>query len=153
MGWGTDLRTETEHLHCPLLLPYTLRSGSFVNEWSSILLPSPLCCSSQHTRPHTCPAVTCALLRATNTHAACLPLLVRCCAQVGPNDHAICALSGGVDSTVAATLVHKVMGNRLHCVFVDHGLLRYKVGNEAEHFTTITRVHGQCLFKFSKLFF
>ena len=47
-------------------------------------------------------------------------------AQVGPNDHAICALSGGVDSTVAATLVHKVLGDRLHCVFVDNGLLRYK---------------------------
>ena len=39
----------------------------------------------------------------------------------------ICALSGGVDSTVAATLVHKVLGVRLHCVFVDNGLLRYKV--------------------------
>ena len=39
----------------------------------------------------------------------------------------ICALSGGVDSTVAATLVHQVLGGRLHCVFVDNGLLRYKV--------------------------
>ena len=39
----------------------------------------------------------------------------------------ICALSGGVDSTVAATLVHQVLGDRLHCVFVDNGLLRYKV--------------------------
>lgn len=38
----------------------------------------------------------------------------------------ICALSGGVDSTVAATLVHSVLGDRLHCVFVDNGLLRYK---------------------------
>jgi GMP synthase (glutamine-hydrolysing) len=47
--------------------------------------------------------------------------------QVGPDGHAICALSGGVDSTVAATLVHKVLGDRLHCVFVDNGLLRYKV--------------------------
>ncbi|XP_002981377.2 uncharacterized protein LOC9647223 [Selaginella moellendorffii] len=45
---------------------------------------------------------------------------------VGPNEHAICALSGGVDSTVAATLVHKALGDRLHCVFVDNGLLRYK---------------------------
>mmetsp|Transcript_1488 Transcript_1488/g.4409 ORF Transcript_1488/g.4409 Transcript_1488/m.4409 type:complete len:569 (-) Transcript_1488:628-2334(-) len=45
---------------------------------------------------------------------------------VGPEEHVICALSGGVDSTVAATLVHKVLGDRLHCVFVDNGLLRYK---------------------------
>lgn len=48
--------------------------------------------------------------------------------QVGPTDHVICALSGGVDSTVAATLVHRVLGDRLHCVFVDNGLLRYKEG-------------------------
>ncbi|KAK9143755.1 hypothetical protein Syun_013155 [Stephania yunnanensis] len=47
-------------------------------------------------------------------------------ALVGPEDHVICALSGGVDSTVAATLVHKAIGNRLHCIFVDNGLLRYK---------------------------
>ncbi|KAJ8526927.1 hypothetical protein K7X08_029404 [Anisodus acutangulus] len=47
-------------------------------------------------------------------------------AMVGPEDHVICALSGGVDSTVAATLVHKAIGDRLHCVFVDNGLLRYK---------------------------
>ena len=43
---------------------------------------------------------------------------------VGPKDHVICALSGGVDSTVAATLVHRAIGDRLHCVFVDNGLLR-----------------------------
>ncbi|CAL5437471.1 unnamed protein product [Camellia sinensis] len=46
--------------------------------------------------------------------------------MVGAEDHVICALSGGVDSTVAATLVHKAIGDRLHCVFVDNGLLRYK---------------------------
>jgi GMP synthase (glutamine-hydrolysing) len=45
-------------------------------------------------------------------------------AQIGPNEHAICALSGGVDSAVAATLVHKAIGDRLHCCFVDNGLLR-----------------------------
>ena len=37
---------------------------------------------------------------------------------------ALCALSGGVDSTVAATLVHRAIGDRLHCIFVDNGLLR-----------------------------
>lgn len=45
---------------------------------------------------------------------------------VGTEDHVICALSGGVDSTVAATLVHKAIGGRLHCIFVDNGLLRFK---------------------------
>ncbi|XP_074304298.1 uncharacterized protein LOC141639016 [Silene latifolia] len=45
---------------------------------------------------------------------------------VASDDHVICALSGGVDSAVAATLVHKAVGDRLHCIFVDNGLLRYK---------------------------
>ena len=36
----------------------------------------------------------------------------------------LCAMSGGVDSAVAATLIHKAVGNQLICVFVDHGLLR-----------------------------
>ncbi len=44
-------------------------------------------------------------------------------AQVGAG-HAICGLSGGVDSAVAAALVHRAIGDRLTCVFVDHGLLR-----------------------------
>jgi GMP synthase (glutamine-hydrolysing) len=43
--------------------------------------------------------------------------------QVG-DGHAICGLSGGVDSAVAAALVHRAIGDRLTCVFVDHGLLR-----------------------------
>lgn len=43
--------------------------------------------------------------------------------QVG-DDLVICALSGGVDSAVAAALVHKAVGDQLICVFVDHGLLR-----------------------------
>jgi GMP synthase (glutamine-hydrolysing) len=44
-------------------------------------------------------------------------------AQVG-SGRAICGLSGGVDSSVAAALVQRAIGNRLTCVFVDHGLLR-----------------------------
>jgi GMP synthase (glutamine-hydrolysing) len=44
--------------------------------------------------------------------------------QVGLEDHVILGLSGGVDSTVAAVLLHKAIGDRLHCIFVDNGLLR-----------------------------
>ena len=44
-------------------------------------------------------------------------------AQVGTG-HAICALSGGVDSAVAAVLVHRAIGDRLRCIFVDNGVLR-----------------------------
>ena len=40
------------------------------------------------------------------------------------NDPVILGLSGGVDSTVAAVLLHKAIGDRLHCIFVDNGLLR-----------------------------
>jgi GMP synthase (glutamine-hydrolysing) len=45
-------------------------------------------------------------------------------AIVGKEGHVLCGLSGGVDSAVAATLVHRAVGDRLTCVFVDHGLLR-----------------------------
>lgn len=40
------------------------------------------------------------------------------------DDHVLCALSGGVDSTVVATLIHKAIGDQLQCIFVDNGLLR-----------------------------
>ena len=43
--------------------------------------------------------------------------------EVG-NDSVIMGVSGGVDSTVAATLLHKAIGDKLHCVFIDHGLIR-----------------------------
>lgn len=45
-------------------------------------------------------------------------------AAIPPESQALCALSGGVDSTVAATLVHRAIGDRLTCVFVNNGLLR-----------------------------
>ncbi|KAJ49138.1 GMP synthase (glutamine-hydrolysing) [Clostridium tetanomorphum] len=44
----------------------------------------------------------------------------------------ICALSGGVDSSVAAVLVHKAIGKQLTCIFVDHGLLRKDEGDQVE---------------------
>lgn len=45
---------------------------------------------------------------------------------------ALLALSGGVDSSVAAVLMHKAIGDRLHCIFVDHGLMRKNEGDEIE---------------------
>jgi len=52
-------------------------------------------------------------------------------AQVG-DAHVLCALSGGVDSSVAALLVHRAVGERLTCVFVDTGLLRHGEAAEVE---------------------
>ena len=45
-------------------------------------------------------------------------------AQIGETSHVVCGLSGGVDSSVAAVLVSKAIGDRLTCIFVDNGLLR-----------------------------
>ncbi len=56
-------------------------------------------------------------------------------AQVG-SEKVICGLSGGVDSSVAAVLLHEAIGDQLTCVFVDHGLLR---AGEAEQVVTLFR--------------
>ena len=57
--------------------------------------------------------------------------------QVGDRK-VICGLSGGVDSSVAAVLIHEAIGDQLTCVFVDHGLLRL---NEAEEVVKMFRDH------------
>ena len=57
--------------------------------------------------------------------------------QVG-SGRVICGLSGGVDSSVAAVLIHEAIGDQMTCIFVDHGLLRF---NEAQEVVTMFRDH------------
>ena len=57
--------------------------------------------------------------------------------QVG-SESVICGLSGGVDSSVVAVLLHEAIGDQLTCVFVDHGLMRM---NEAEEVVTLFKDH------------
>jgi len=59
---------------------------------------------------------------------------------VGEQARVICGLSGGVDSSVAAVLVHRAVGERLTCIFVDHGLLRLHEREQVEH--TFRRHYG-----------
>ena len=59
-------------------------------------------------------------------------------AHVGADGRVICGLSGGVDSSVAAALIHRAIGDRLTCIFVDNGVLRK---GEREYVATIFRDH------------
>ncbi len=59
-------------------------------------------------------------------------------AQIAETGHAVCGLSGGVDSSVAAVLVSKAIGERLTCIFVDNGMLRL---GEAEEVVRMFRDH------------
>ncbi|MBX3511528.1 MAG: glutamine-hydrolyzing GMP synthase [Hyphomonadaceae bacterium] len=63
--------------------------------------------------------------------------IARIRSQVGDGT-VICGLSGGVDSSVAAVLIHEAIGDRLHCVFVDHGLMRK---DEAMQVVSLFRDH------------
>lgn len=64
--------------------------------------------------------------------------IARIRARVGVEQRVICGLSGGVDSSVVAAMLHRAVGARLTCVFVDHGLCRYR---EAERVRAIFEEH------------
>jgi GMP synthase (glutamine-hydrolysing) len=66
------------------------------------------------------------------THAGIIEQSVEAVRGVVRGGTAICGLSGGVDSSVAAALVHKAIGDQLVCVFVDHGLLRKDEAEQVE---------------------
>ncbi len=74
--------------------------------------------------------------------------VVRIREQVG-TDQVILGLSGGVDSSVAAALIHRAIGDQLHCVFVDNGLLRLNEGDQvmatfaSNMGVKVTRVNAQ----------
>ncbi|MDR1947341.1 MAG: glutamine-hydrolyzing GMP synthase [Desulfovibrio sp.] len=55
---------------------------------------------------------------------------IAACREAAGRDKVVLGLSGGVDSTVVAALLHRAVGDRLHCIFVDHGLLRLNEGEE-----------------------
>lgn len=60
-----------------------------------------------------------------------------CRAKAG-DSNVVLGLSGGIDSTVVAALLHRAIGKQLHCIFVDHGLMRH---NEAEEVTAMLNKH------------
>jgi GMP synthase (glutamine-hydrolysing) len=74
----------------------------------------------------------CGFARDWNMRAFVEEAVIRVREAVGATGHVICGLSGGVDSSVAAMIVERAIGTRLHCVFVDNGLLRKDEREEVE---------------------
>jgi len=74
----------------------------------------------------------------TWTPASFVEQTIRCVRNSVGDGHAICGLSGGVDSSVAAVICHQALGDRLTCVFVDNGLLRH---GEFEYVQSVFREH------------
>ncbi|MDE5841859.1 MAG: glutamine-hydrolyzing GMP synthase [Malacoplasma sp.] len=64
--------------------------------------------------------------------------------KIVDNDNVLCAISGGVDSLVAAVLTSKAIGDKLYCVFVDHGLLRKNEASEVAY--TLKKLIGKNIF-------
>jgi GMP synthase (glutamine-hydrolysing) len=73
----------------------------------------------------------CGLLPSWTSHSIIEQAVGRIADQVG-DESVICGLSGGVDSAVAAALVHEAVGDQLTCIFIDHGLLREGEAGQVE---------------------
>ena len=69
-------------------------------------------------------------LKGAWTMSSFVETAVRSMAEAVGDAQVVCGLSGGIDSTVTAVLLHKAIGNRLHCIFVDNGVLRMNEGQE-----------------------
>ncbi len=125
--------------------------------WRSRTAPgrSTACCSTRRwSTPSTAP-ICCGPSRSTSAAAAATGRWPRSStrrsarirAEVGEG-RVVCGLSGGVDSTVAALLVHKAIGDRLTCIFVDNGLLReneaVQVEDRFRNRMKLPLVRGRC---------
>ncbi len=72
-------------------------------------------------------------IEASWTTSSIIETAVQSIAATVGSRHVLCALSGGVDSAVAAALVHRAVGDQLTCVFVDHGFLREGEAKQVEY--------------------
>lgn len=84
-------------------------------------------------------------LKADWTMSSFVDRTIKEMAETVGDRHVVCALSGGIDSTVVAVLLHKAIGKRLHCIFVDNGVLRL---NEGEEVVNYLREHFDLNLKF-----
>ena len=77
-----------------------------------------------------------ARLKPTWTMASFVRSVLKEVPSVVGDANVVCGISGGIDSTVVAVLLNKAIGRKLHCIFVDNGLLRLNEGKEVIHYLT-----------------
>ena len=136
MSHGDSVSQGARGLRGPRLAPTSTPVAAFANDerklygvqWHPEVKHSDV-------RPGACSRTSCTAppaSRPTGTAATSSPTRSRRSARRSGRGSVICGLSGGVDSAVAAALVHKAVGDQLVCVFVDHGLLRQDERRQVE---------------------